>query len=132
MLVNILTHTPNYKHTTQITHLDSQPPWSHETKTISSKSSKCRISLARNLTLFSQAHSLEEVVRQPTPFSLLYTSLIVIAANRWLSAQAGRISGATIAQNINSSLRSVPLTGPSRGGMFGCIAVQAHIIVIPK
>jgi len=57
-------------------------------------------------------------------------SLIVIAANRWLSAQAGRISGATIAQNINSSLRSVLLTGPSRGGMFGCIAAQAQIIVV--
>ena len=31
---------------------------------------------------------------------------------------------------MNSSLRSVPLKGPSRGGMFGCMAAQAQIIVV--
>ena len=33
-------------------------------------------------------------------------------------------------QNINSSRRNVLFNGPSRGGMFGCMAAQAHIIVV--
>src|SRR6266545_1085031 len=92
-----------------------------DTKTIPSRSS-------RNLTWFG-----EHIYRkrwENTPFLSLYTSLTVIAASRWLSAQAGGISGATIVQNINSSLRSVNLKVVSRGGMFGCIAAHAQIIVV--
>ena len=65
-------------------------------------------------------------------FSLLYTSLTLIAANHWLSAHAGSSSGAKMVQSINSIFRSVALRGPSRGGIFGCRVLQAHMMVVER
>ena len=53
-----------------------------------------------------------------------------MAPNSCLSAHVGRISGVKIVQNINSTLLSPPLTGPSRGGMFGCNAIHPQIRVV--
>ena len=64
------------------------------------------------------------------PFPLLYTSLTSISANSWLSTHPGIISGAKMVKNINITLRSVALRGPSPGGMFGCRVAQAHIIFV--